>query len=695
MKTAGKIIAACAAAITLSISCNPAPQFTPAEEMKGLIINEICPAIESSDESWVEIVNAGNAEINLYGLKLLVSDDFYFKFAAFEAPEFKLMPDERYVIVPDKLTFKLSTLEEVAIAAGDGTELACIDTKALASDKPEKGGSWSRIPDITGDIIATETATKGEKNYKFVPYKIPGVILNEVCPSQGWVEIYHNDVGSVKLDETTIVITNASGARETAYTFESASIAAKERIVVEAGIDGMKEIRIVSNEGIVADSLVVAKVAEGGTAAAGQSYAKLPDITGDWYVCSTPTKGEANKDISSDVTKLMLNEVSTEGWIEVYNPTVRTVSSAGVKVTVNGQAAGTLSGEMAPGSCVVINATVTEASDIKLETASGSKIDGFTKASVKDGMTPAANGSWSRIPDGSDWYTVKTASKNGTNYGIIKGNTNGIWYNQSNTPSLENNLVEFAKKGIGHVFLHEYAFKYYENLIPGILAKAEELGITIHIWMQCFWWNDGKGVNGWRSPVDDEHKCYDQALFDDILSEERAVKYVKAGVKGIHFDYIRYGGTAYKHDYPEVGVTGVGSINEFLRQADEKLRGINPKLIMSAALMNETGSEKYYGQHPEDMAKYLNILIPMIYRHQSSKFSDGTCLSKANWFAQHGAPAQCWAGTDTYEGNNGLSEKVIYNDCKVYGASNVKGVALFRHGIGGVPNLLDIKYNER
>lgn len=287
---------------------------------------------------------------------------------------------------------------------------------------------------------------------------------------------------------------------------------------------------------------------------------------------------------------------------------------------------------------------------------------------------------------------IKTFSKNESNYGIVKGNTIGIWYNQSDTPSLENDLNQFTRLGIGNVFLHEYAFRYYEDLIPGILAKAEKLGINIHIWMQCFWWNDGEGVNGWRSPVDDANKCYDQALFDDILGAERAEKYVKAGVKGIHFDYIRFGGTSYKHDFPEYNITGQGAIDEFCRQAATRLRSINPDLILSAALMGETRSEQYYGQHPESMSQYIDILIPMLYS-RTGGYGGATAAARLNWFANHAGPnTQVWAGTQTYDAKgNGLDAVTLREDCEVYVGSKADGICLFRHGLGTLPNLLDLQ----
>ncbi len=686
-----------AALVAVAASCVEDPAYAPASSLSSIIVNEICPAIAEGDNGWVEIANGSSSAMDICGLKMLVSDDYYYRYQVYEAPEsMSLSAGEKLVIEPESIPLKLSKLEEIVSTSGRDTVVLEMNIKDMAKElgNPAEDGSWSRIPDLTGDFVVSEKATRGEKNYKFVPYKVDGLLINEICPSEGWVEIYNNAVGSLRLDETSIVLTDWSGIDHKLYKFgENVNIKRDERIAVPAQIMDLKQLKLVSNEGKVVDTFDVSDVKDAGSIAAGNSYSRLPDISGDWYISGTATKEAVNEDSTNDIKQLVINEVSPlEGWVEVCNPTVRLLQVSGATITVDGKAAATLSGSMKPGESKAYAVSATATSDIALKNSAGTAVDTFKPADLKDGEVPVQGGSWSRIPDGKEWYCVRTASKDGSNYGIVKGNTVGVWYNQSNTPSLLSNLDYFAKRGIGHVFLHEYAFKYYENLIPSILKRADELGITIHIWLQCFWWNDNQGVNGWRSPVDDTNKCYDQALFDDILGEDRATKYVKAGVKGIHFDYIRFGGTAYKHDFPDAGVTGQGAIDEFCRQADARLRSINPDLVLSAALMGETASEKYYGQHPESMSQYIDILIPMLYFH-SGGYNAATAASRLNWFATHaGQNTQVWAGIQTYDASsNGLPESTIRKDFEAFIGSKADGISLFRHGLGSLPVLLDLQ----
>lgn len=679
-----------AVALILGTACTKTPDYATPQELSPMVLNEICPVWNSPDKAWVELANTSSSDVNVNGLQIQVSDDYYYRFKIFQFPEQTVAAGERFVLDLAEYILDCNTLEEVVLASADGTVISSIDIKGIGV--PETGGSWSRIPDISGEFIATETATKSEPNYKYVPYVIDGVIINEIGAKEGWIELVYDVIrGEVILDETTIVCKDASGNEKTVYTFGHKSAEAGEKVVVDAQLGAFESVSIVSNEKKTVSVFNLSDLKDN-IGADAVSYARIPDLKGEWHCCYSSTKGTANKDESADDSVLRINEVNlSEGWVEIYNPTVRTVKSSSSKIS-DGSNTVPVSGEYGPGEFKVFGMKATPSSQIILNGSNGGRADEFSAAIVKDQEIPQ-QGSWSRIPDGSDWYTVKTSSRGEKNYGVTKYNTVGIWYRQSSTPSLEKNMLDYVKNGIGHIFLHEYAFKYYEEMIPSILAKAREYGIKIHIWMQCFWWNDGKGVNGWRSPVDDANHCYDQALFDDILGAERAEKYVKAGVDGIHFDYIRFGGTSSKHDFPEYGISGVGSINEFLRQADERLRGINPDLIMSAALMGETGSEKAYGQHPEDMAQYLDILIPMLYRY--GKWNRPTMAGKGEWFAKHGQPAQCWAGIQTYDENSySLSSEDIRLDAEAFEGRGVKGVCLFREGLGQIPDLRHIKYNE-
>ena len=265
------------------------------------------------------------------------------------------------------------------------------------------------------------------------------------------------------------------------------------------------------------------------------------------------------------------------------------------------------------------------------------------------------------------------------------GNTIALWVRQSSTNSID--LDSLCRLGIGNILLHEYAFKNYGAAkVTSLANKAHELGMTLHIWMQCFWWNDDIK---WRSPVidrvGDTPARYDQDLFNDILN--RGKNYIdSAPIDGIHFDYIRFGGTANKHNFPDDGITGIGAITEFCRQAYVTLKGKKPSLVLSAALMGERNAQQYYGQDPQQMTQYIDILMPMAYI-SSYNYSSTTNVAVANWFADRAGDKQVWHGISTYNSNTqGLSAEEIYRDCYNIKSSRAKGIALFRDGIGTLPD---------
>lgn len=266
-------------------------------------------------------------------------------------------------------------------------------------------------------------------------------------------------------------------------------------------------------------------------------------------------------------------------------------------------------------------------------------------------------------------------------------NCNAIWLWGSHMKDAP--VEEYADKGYGHILLNEAAFKRWgEAEVYDFVEKCEKAGITVHIWFQCFH-NEEK----WISPIDDERKAIRQDYYEELIA--RASDYVRKGIEGIHLDYIRFGGTASKHDFPEVGVYATDAVTEFCRQANVALKAINPDVILSAALMPEKDSEAYYGQNPQAMGQYLDILMPMIYRYgyNGEDKSDEWVVDMSNWFEANSGSAEVWVGIQTYgkELEDGgavpLTEEQIYSDCRLVRQSNATGLVLFRHGLGTFPDL--------
>ena len=268
-------------------------------------------------------------------------------------------------------------------------------------------------------------------------------------------------------------------------------------------------------------------------------------------------------------------------------------------------------------------------------------------------------------------------------------NTNGIWLWSKFMNEVD--LDELHSKAIDNIILHEVAFERHGvDSTLAFIHEAQGRGMKVHIWFQAFY-QGGK----WINPVDDSLNRYKQEYFDEVIG--RAVQYVKYGVDGIHLDYIRFGGTAHKHN-PSEEVTATGCVTEFCRQISAAVKAVNPKIVLSAALMPEPDSEYYYGQDPAQMGQYIDILMPMIYFHCDSYRKGGRPWAKmvADHFATKGAPAKVWAGLTTYEDTETehvvpMNAERILQDCRMFtDSTKAEGVVLFRYGLGELPDLNEL-----
>lgn len=680
--------------VLLAFACTkPAPE-EPIASFDGLIINEVCPARTITKTSWIEIYNTTDTSIKLKGLRLALTDDAVTDEVIATLSVGLVEAGGYYVISSEDVKFSQpilkATFEEVAIEDKSGAVIDSFSAKydCSSSTELEDGYSYARVPDISGKWTVTNVATPGEANYKITPYTLSSLVINEVNPAEGWIEIVNNAKKSQNLEYAHL--DSANGDRM--YTFPvSFKVEAGERFVVECAT-GLNGFVLNSNE-----NKKVAEFSSSGldTPAEGGSWSRLPDITGDFRVVSTATKGAVNSDIKTTTDGIVINEFCvSEGWVEISNSNLESavVSQlflyyAGTKETL---AATIEPATLVSGGKIVKDVNLNSCTGLVLRNSSGALVDKVDFSEVKGSLPSSVKVSNSRIPDGTgNFYAVRTLSKGEKNYGINQDNNIALWVPQSSTPTVD--LEALCKLGYGQIFLHEYAFRNYgTEKVKSLVTQAESLGMTLHIWMQCFWWNDDIK---WRLPVidrvGDTPARYNQELFTEII--ERAKPYVNAGVHGIHFDYIRFGGTAQKHSFPEDGITGVGAITEFCRQANVALKALNPNLVLSAAVMGEKAPQNSYGQDISQMKDYLDAFLPMAYI-SSYNYTPTANAQVAQWFKDRAGNSKVWHGVSTYNSNTqGLSAEEIYNDCKnVETNSTVDGVALFRYGIGTLPDMNDL-----
>lgn len=259
----------------------------------------------------------------------------------------------------------------------------------------------------------------------------------------------------------------------------------------------------------------------------------------------------------------------------------------------------------------------------------------------------------------SKTYTVKvkTNIKNG-----------GIWLF-----AYDMNKVSFKsmkKYGINQIFLNYYAItKHGQSYVEKYIQSASKYSIKVHIWMQVFY--NGK----WQNPTKKGKINYD--LINKKVKE--AKKYAKVkGVAGVHFDYLRFPGTAYKYK------NAVNAVNYFTKKASNAIHKINSKLIVSAAVMPEpSGNKYYYGQDIPTLSKYLDVIVPMVYK---GNYNAGTKWIKSvtQTLVKQSKGAKIWTGLQSYKSDSDvsrLSASALKKDTLASVQGGATGIVFFRYGL--------------
>ena len=203
----------------------------------------------------------------------------------------------------------------------------------------------------------------------------------------------------------------------------------------------------------------------------------------------------------------------------------------------------------------------------------------------------------------------------------------------------------------------------YKTFLENVINHFKNTGIGIHAWMTVF-----KDVNGnFISPANWQNTVITNNMtLIDIVKDLSNI----SGFKGIHFDYIRYPGTAN-------GDTS--SINNFLAAA----KNASPNVLRSAAVMPETDDAQVYGQDPKSMIQYLDFLCPMIYRCTYTGTDRNWMSQMTTWFNSQ-APGKIVAGVCSY-----LSDSVptpydtatLLGDIQAVLAAGAVGFIIFREGL--------------
>lgn len=258
---------------------------------------------------------------------------------------------------------------------------------------------------------------------------------------------------------------------------------------------------------------------------------------------------------------------------------------------------------------------------------------------------------------------------------VIANNSNAVWLFGSNMYNAD--LAKLASNGIGNIFLNFYAVESYgASAVESWIAKASQYGIAVHIWMQTFF-VDGSWVNPTTAS-----SSFLQSIIDD------AVRYASLkSIAGIHLDYLRFPGTAYKYSGASDAITSL------VADLVSAVKKVNPNIIVSGAVMPETTSNiYYYGQDIPALGKYLDVIVPMVYKGNYEQ-GPSWITSVTQWFKSNSGNAQVWIGLQSYASDTNvvmLSSTALKTDAQAAFDGGALGVAFFRYALTNLFNVSSI-----
>jgi len=267
-------------------------------------------------------------------------------------------------------------------------------------------------------------------------------------------------------------------------------------------------------------------------------------------------------------------------------------------------------------------------------------------------------------------------SSSSTKISVVESElSNGYGYWVFGADMKKVDLSSLASKGTTDIFLNFYAITTHgKSAVESWIASANKLGLRVHIWMQAFY--DGSWVNPVKSGSPNT------AYFNQVINEAKTYAAIN-GVAGIHFDYLRYPGTAYKT------TGGTAAISQFAKLAAETLHKIDSNLIVSCAVMPETTSNiYYYGQDISALSTYMDVVIPMVYKGNYGK-TTSWITSVTKWFVENSKGAQIWIGLQGYKSDSDvtkLSTTDITKDAQAAITAGATGSVIFRWGVTNLVN---------
>lgn len=353
--------------------------------IENIVINEFLSDNDSDSydeneeyDDWIELLNTGDAEINLAGL--YISDDFANpgKYRISDNnPELTILSPGDYIVLwadnqSDQgvlhLNFSLSSKgEEIIISQQINNQFVIIDSCSYLSQLPDI--SLGRVPDGGDNWEILYNTTPGTENIYSDPPLIEDVVFNEVSfwneglvqdefgEYEPWFELYNSsdkvanlcglfitddpaNLTKWEIKPDNINLTMLSPGFVFLFWADNDENQGPFHCNINLNFIGgyLALVQIVNSIPVIIDQITY-QSHESGT-----STGRYPDGIDNWLIFNNPTPGSLNVDNSiNDFSGIYINEVladntsiiqddngDLEDWIEIYNSNSYAVNLAGL-----------------------------------------------------------------------------------------------------------------------------------------------------------------------------------------------------------------------------------------------------------------------------------------------------------------------------------------------------------------------------
>lgn len=193
--------------------------------------------------------------------------------------------------------------------------------------------------------------------------------------------------------------------------------------------------------------------------------------------------------------------------------------------------------------------------------------------------------------------------------------------------------------------------------LRNVAALCKNTPIRVHAWVICF---SGDDVSTSRQ--------------NEIRSFVRNVIKIN-GVNGVCLDYVRYSGLRPSIVNPSIITNFVKSVNTIIKDYDKNIQ------LSACVFAEKAGTKTYYGQDYLELSKYLDVMLPMIYKYE---YNAGRSWLQSNteYVVSHAKYCKVVSVLQSYDDNlNRLSKAELEGDAKAVMAGGSYGYSIFRYGL--------------